>query len=233
LRGNYREEHLFGLRQAVELFDVYQTKIAECDRQIATRLGAFEKRATGARPLGKTKSRRKNQPHFDARTLLYEMAGVDLAAIHGLDASSVLTIVSETGTDMSPWSSAKAFAAWLALSPNNRITGGKTIRKGARVIRPNRAAQAFRLAARTLERAGCALGAFFRRIRSRHGRAVAIKATAHKLATIFYTMLKNRTEYRDPGADYYEQRYRENLLHALKKKADTLGFALVPAGEVH
>lgn len=234
LSGNYRQEHLFALKQAMELFSTYQAKIKECDGQIATYLATFDKRHDVTRQLvPKRKSRRKNQPHFDARTLLYEMTGIDLTAIDGLDSASLLTIVSETGTDMSPWNSAKSFASWLALSPNNRITGGKPIRKSGRLIRPNRAAQAFRIAAQTLERAQCALGAFFRRVRSRQGRQVAIKATAHKLATIFYAMLKNRTEYRDPGLDYYEQRYRDNLLKSLARKAATLGFTLTPAEEVH
>lgn len=229
LIGNYRDEHLFALRQALELFDTYQTKIAECDQQIASHLATFDKCSDPARKLPKkSRSRRKNQPHFDARTVLYDMVGLDLTAIDGLESSSVLTILSETGTDMSPWNSGKSFASWLALSPNNRITGGKPIRRSAPVIRPNRAAQAFRIAAQTLERAQCALGAFFRRIRAHHGRQVAIKATAHKLATIFYAMLKNRTEYRDPGVEYYEQRYRDNLVKSLAKKAATLGFTLTP-----
>jgi hypothetical protein len=161
------------------------------------------------------------------------LAGVDLSAIAGLETATVLTILSETGTDMSPWSSAKQWAAWLTLAPNNRITGGKPIRKKGLVIRPNRAAQAFRLAAQTLERAQCALGAFFRRIKSRHGRQAAIKATAHKLALVFYSMLKHQTEYRDSGVDYYEVRYRETLLKSLTRNAASLGFTLVPIQEVH
>lgn len=234
LTGNYRQEHLFALRQAVDLFQTYQAKIAECDNQIAAHLTTFEKRNDPDKPLSnKSVSRRKNQPYFDARGLLYEMVGIDLTAIDGLNASSVLTILSETGIDMSPWNSGKSFASWLALSPNNRLSGGKPIRKMGPTIRPNRAAQAFRIAAQTLERASCALGAFFRRVRSRHGRQVAIKATAHKLATIFYSMLKNGTAYRDPGVDYYEQRYRDNLLKSLTKKAISLGFTLTPIQEVH
>lgn len=231
LIGNYRQEHLFELEQAVGLFDFYQTKIAECDHQIAAHMASFERR-NDTPLLPRTKRRRKNQPHFDARSLLHQMVGVDLTAIDGLDASSVLTIISETGTDMSHWSNGKHFAAWLALAPNNRITGGKPIRKGGPVIRPNRAAQAFRIAAQTLERAQCALGAFFRRICSRHGRAVAIKATAHKLATIYYAILKNRTAFHDQGITYYEKRYHDSLVSALRKRAATLGFTLVPA-EVH
>ena len=188
LIGNYREEHLFTLKQAVELFDVYQAKIAECDRQIENYLSTLEKRNDPKKQLAnKSRSgRRKNQPHFDGRTLLYERVGIDLTALPGLDSSSLLTILSETGTDMSPWPSGKSFASWLALSPNRRITGGKQIRKSGPVVRPNRAAQAFRIAAQTLERAQCGLGAFFRRMRSRHGRQSAIKDTAHKLAMIFY-----------------------------------------------
>jgi transposase len=234
LSGNYRKEHLFALEQAVDLFKTYQTKIAGCDKQIEAHLATFDKREASQRqvPRGK-KSRRKNQPHFDARTLLYEMVGIDLTAIDGLSSSTVLTILSETGTDMSPWDSGKSFASWLALSPNNRVTGGKPIRRKGPVIRPNRAAQAFRLAAQTLERAQCAIGAFFRKIRSRHGRQIAIKATAHKLATIFYAMLKNRTEYYDRGVEYYEKRHRENLLKSLTRQAVALGFTLTPVQEVH
>ena len=234
LVGNYRHEHLFALRQAYELFETYQEKIEACDRERATLLAIFEKVGDASKlPKKPSPSRRKNQPHFDARTLLYQINGIDLTAIDGLDASTLLTILSETGTDMSPWSGAKHFSAWLALCSNNRITGGKPIRSKGLIIRPNRAAQAFRLAAQTLERSNSALGAFFRRIQSRLGRAGAIKATAHKLATIYYSMMKNKTEYRDPGANYYEQRYRDRLLNSLQKKAATLGYALSPLQEVH
>jgi len=235
LIGNYRHEHLFALRQAVELFDVYQRKIAECDQQIADALKALGT-TTAECPVQRPRSRgrrRKNQPHFDAWTLLYQMAGVDLTAIDGLEASSVLTILSETGTDMSPWKSSDHFANWLALTPNHRITGGKSIRKKGPRICPNRAAQAFRIAAQTLERARCGLGAFFRKMQMHWGRPYAIKATAHKLAVIFYSMLKHKTAYRRTGADSYEQRSRDTLVKSLRKKAANLGFALTPIQEVH
>jgi transposase len=233
LTGNYRPEHLFALEQAVALFDFHQKLIAECDVRVEAELRTFKKQNAAVTGKAGKRSRRKNQLHFDGRTLLHQLAGVDLSAIDGLESATVLTILSETGTDMSPWRSAKQWAAWLTLAPNNRITGGKPIRKKGVVVRPNRAAQAFRLAAQTLERGQCALGAFFRRIRSRHGRQAAIKATAHKLALIFYSMLKTQTEYRDPGVNYYEQRYRETLLKSLTRNAATLGFALVPIEEVH
>lgn len=234
LTGNYRAEHLFALKQAMDLFTTYQDKIKDCDAEIASALSAFDKTANAKSLAPKpAKRRRKNQPHFDGRTLLYEITGVDLTCVPALEVSTILTILSETGTDMSAWSSGKHFSAWLSLSPNNRITGGKRIYKKVPVIRPNRAAQAFRVAAQTLERAKCALGAFFRRVQSRLGRSGAIKATAHKLALIFYSMLTSKTEYHEAGADYYELRYRERLLNSLKKKASELGFNLTPIQEVH
>lgn len=234
LIGNYREEHLFELRQALELFEIYQAKIAECDRRIAETLARLTLPGHASVVRKKQRSRRKNQPHFDMRGLLAAFTGVDLVKIDGLSESSVLTLTSETGTDMSHWSSGKQFAAWLHLSPNTQVTGGKPILKKGKKIHPNRAAQAFRLAAQTLERSTkCALGAFFRRIQSRHGRQAAIKATARKLALIYYSMLKNKSEYQDLGASYYETRYRENLLNSMRKKALKLGFELTPLAVVH
>jgi transposase len=232
LVGNYRDEHLFALKQAVELFEEYGKQTAACDAKIGAALADIEKKADGATLPKKKSTPRKNQPRFDARTLIFEMTGVDLTAIDGLEASSVLTILSETGTDMTAWPSDAHFASWLALCPNKWVTGGKPLAKKPPLIHPNRAAQAFRLAAQTLERAQCATGAFFRRIKSRQGRAVAIKATAHKLATIFYTLLKTHTPYHDAGVDYFEERYRERLFNSLQKKAAALGFHLMPL-EVH
>lgn len=233
LIGNYREEHLFELKQALELYEIYQSKVAACDERIAQTLEHFAV-PEGNSSAKRKRSRRKNQPHFDMRELLVHVAGVDLVKIDGLSESSVLTLTSETGTDMSHWPSGKHFTAWLHLAPNTQVTGGKPIRKKGKKIHPNRAAQAFRLAAQTLERSTkCALGAFFRRIKSRHGRQAAIKATARKLALIYYSMLKNKTEYQDLGVTYYEARYRENLLNSMKKKALMLGFELTPLVAVH
>lgn len=242
LTGTYAEEHIFTLGQTVELFESYQEKIRVCDLEQQKVLGTFAKVAsdtsdsTGAAektPSPKKKKRRKNQLHFDAQTILHQISGVDLTLVPGLEANSLLTIVSEIGVDMSQWSSPKAFANWLAVAPNNRITGGKPIRKRNKIMSPNRAAQAFRLAAQTLERTSTALGAFFRRVQSRLGRQGAIKATAHKLARIVYAMLRDKTEYRDPGTDYYEQRYHKNLLNSLTTKALRFGYTLVPIPEVH
>lgn len=233
LSGNYRREHLFALRQAVESFDFENGLIAQCDSEIERELRQLDKKTMVQKAQRSSTKRRKNQLRFDGKTILHELAGTDLTAIDGLEASTVLTILSETGTDLSPWKSGKHWAAWLTLAPNNRITGGKPIRKKGPIIHPNRAAQAFRLAAQTLERANCALGAFFRRIRARYGRQSAIKATAHKLALIFYAMLRDKSRYVDPGVDYYEKRYRERRLNSLIRQAAGFGCIVVPASEVH
>lgn len=232
LVGNYREEHIFALRQAYTLVQHYQTKIMECDEMTEKALKEFDRKAApGKIPTTKKKNagkRRKNQPHFDGQALLAQTVGVDLVAIHGFNLSTALTIVSEIGTEVDDFDNEGKFKSWLRLSVNDRITGGKKIRGRKRKVHPNRATQALRLAAQSLARAQNWLGAFFRRIRARGGWAVAVKATAAKLAGIVYSMLKNKTEYMPPDVNYYEQRYRSSLVKSLEKKAQTLGFTLVP-----
>src|SRR5260370_36438814 len=156
------------------------------------------------------------------------MTGVDLTAVPGLESSTILIILPERGTDRSPWPSEDHFASWLAPPPNKPRTGGKVIKKALPTIQPNRASQAFRLAAQTLAKTQCSLGAFFRRIQSRLGWAGAIKATARKLAVIFYAMMKKKTPYREAGADHYEKRYQARLLKSLSAKALSLGYQLAP-----
>jgi transposase len=237
LLGNYREEHLFELRQAYDLFMTYQRQIAACDEKTEQALKHFERKALPVSALpakvGSSRKRRKNQPHFDGRAMLHEMVGVDLTAVDGLDVSTALTIVSEVGTDVDKFETSSDYVSWLRLAPNNRVTGGKRIRKRGPKIHPNRATQAYLLAGQSLARAKNWLGAFFRRIQSRHGFAVAVKATAAKLARIVYAMIKNRSEYNTQDTNYYEQRYRSNLVKSLEKRAQTLGFTLVPADPVH
>ncbi len=232
LMGNFREEHLFALQVAFDLLKTYQSRIAECDSRLQDVLEDFESTAPKF-SLPETKEptkrkRRKNQPHFDARALLAQMAGVDLIAVDGFEASTVLTLVSETGVDMSHWPTEGHFCSWLALCTNTRVTGGKPIRKKGPKLQPNRAAQAFRLAAQSTARSKTATGAFFRRMQYRGGWEHAVKATAHRLARIYYAMLKNKTPYAAPEVNYYEKRYRQNLLKSLEKNALALGFTLTP-----
>ena len=229
LQGHWREEHIFELTQALELYRVYQGKIAECDREIEAQLERFDDRGVGQPPAAKSgrKGSQGNAPRFDIRTQLYRMTGVDLTRIDGVDGYTALKVVSEIGTDMSKWPSAKHFASWLGLSPNNRVTGGKVISSRTKPS-ANRAAKALRLAANALHRSDSALGAFLRRKKAHLGAPKAITATAHKLALIVYSMLRYGQGYVDIGAEYYESQYHQRAVRAAKRRAAQLGYDLVP-----
>ena len=158
LQGHWRDEHIFELTQALELYRVYQRKIAECDREIEAQLERFEDRGDGEPPGGKSHrvKSQKNAPDFDVRSHLYRMTGVDLTRIDGVDAHTALKVVSEIGLDMTRWPTAGHFASWLGLSPNNRVTGGRVISSRTKPS-ANRAANALRLAANGLHRSDSAL----------------------------------------------------------------------------
>jgi transposase len=232
LQGNYKTEHLFVLKQGLAQYDFYHQQIQECDTEMEGRYAAWLPSDAGdpASPPPKPKrgKPRKNQAHFDLATSLYRMVGVDLTAVDGLDALSVQDIITEIGVNVNPWPTVKHFASWLSVSPYNDKSGGKVLRRGTKKTQ-NRASTAFRLAAQSLSRSDSALGAFYRRMRAKHGPAKANTATAHKLARIVYHMLKYREAYVDPGEDYYQQRYRERTIRNLKRKAAKLGMELVPA----
>ena len=231
LQGHWREEHIFELTQALELYRTYQDKIAQCDREIEKQLGRFEDRSNGEPPAGDAGKRSQgNAPRFDLRNHLHRMTGVDLTRIDGVDAFTALKVVGEIGTDMTRWPSAKHFASWLGLSPNNRITGGKVISSRTKA-NANRAAAALRLAANALHRSNSALGAFLRRKKAHLGAPKAITATAHKLARIIYSMLRYGQGYVDAGAQYYESQYRERALRAARQRAAQLGYQLVPVSD--
>ncbi len=200
LRGHWREEHIFELSQSVALYKVYRAKMEECDREIEAQLRRFEDRSDGGVPADRPGRRysRGNAPRFDVRTHLYRMTGVDLTAIDGVDSYTALKVVSEVGVDMNRWPTAKHFASWLGLSPNNRVSGGRVMSSRTKPS-ANRAATALRLSAYALHRSDSALGAFLRRKKAQLGAPKAITATAHKLARIIYSMLKYGQEYVDRG----------------------------------
>ena len=228
LQGHWREEHIFELTQALELYRAYQARIAECDREIEAQLEQFEDRSDGEPPAPNGKKRnQKNAPRFDVQGQLYRMTGVDLTRIDGVDGFTALKVISEIGTDMTKWPSAKHFASWLGLSPNNRITGGRVISSKTKAS-GNRAAAALRLAANALHRSDSALGAFLRWKKAHLGAPKAITATAHKLARLIYSMLRYGREYVDAGAEYYEHQYQQRALSAAKRRAAQLGYQLVP-----
>jgi len=229
LMGNYREEHLFSLKQAMELYDFYHLKRKECDLCIESHLDTFDKQfnAEDLSVIKKRKKKDKNALQFDARTRLYALCGVDLTEIDGLEEHSVLKILAETGVDMSKFKTAKHFTSWMGLSPNNKISGGKIL--SSKTIKTyNRAKQVFKVAAFALSNSKSALGAFYRRQRARLGAPKAINAAARKIAVIFYTMLKNKVPYISQSQQDYENQNKERLVKQLQLKAKRLGLELVP-----
>ena len=229
LVGNYRAEHLFALRQAVDLYETYQAKIADCNQAIIKQVEqqpdiSDEGPPTPEKPI---QARDRLRGGVDVRDLLFKKSGVDLFAIPGLAADTLLTLASEVGFDLTPWKTEKHFASWLNLCPGTRISGGKLLKNKTK-RHPNRATQAFRMAAASLHHSQTALGAFYRRIKSRAGGQYAVTATAHKIARIYYAMLTRGTNYVELGQQAYEQRYKKRRLDHLKVQAKSLGFQLVP-----
>ena len=227
LQGNWRAEHLFALKQALDAFDFCGTQLAECDAQIQAQLQALHVRED-APAQGKKRGRARNAPKFDLRTQLFQMCGVDLTRIDGIDVTTALAVVSEVGADLSKFPSDKHFASWLGLCPGTKITGGKVM-SGKTKRCANRAAQALRLAAAALRSSQSALGAYYRRLCARMDKPKAVTAAAHKLARLIYAMLTHGQEYTDRGQDYFEERYRQRVLHNLAQKAKAMGMQLVPS----
>jgi transposase len=232
LTGNYRDEHVFALKQAVALYDAYTQQILECDQELKRKFSALKPVHDDELPPLDTTDKRnthsKNAPAYDARSLLYQLLGVDLVAVDGLNEATAQIIISEIGTDMSRWQDDKHFCSWLSLAPHNDISGGKVLR--SRTLKThNRAGQAFRLAAQAVSRTDTAYGAFYRRMRAKHGPKKAIVATAHKIARAVYFMLRDHKPFHDTSAEEYNQREREREIVRLKKKAIKLGFTLAPA----
>jgi len=239
LTGHYQPDHLFVLQQNLEGFDVCQTQIARCDATIEGHLRTLTTPVPApAAPLPPSRSRRKtpknNDLPFDVRTPLFQLTGgVDLTQIDGIAGQTALKLISEIGTDMTRWPTAKHFTSWLTLAPNNKITGGRVISSRTRRS-ANRAAAALRMAAMSLGRTQTALGAFYRRLAARLDKPQAITATARKLAVLVYRALKGELVYRDPGADHYDAQQRSRALRRLRQRARVLGFELVNSttGEV-
>jgi len=242
LEGTWRSDLLFVLQQEVTMSDAYQQRIAECDQALERHLKGFAHKSTDTADEGPQpsttarhqlrsgpKRRRKagsHAPQFDLGRELHRISGVDLTRIDGIDVGVAQTVISEVGLDMVRWADEHHFVSWLGLCPDNRITGGKVLRRGTRHV-INRAATALRLAATTLLRSRSYLGAQYRRLRSKLGAPKAITAMAHKLAVLVYRMLRWGHEYVDKGMQYYEERSREQQLRQLRKRAATLGLQVV------
>jgi transposase len=227
LTGDWRPEHLFCLRQAVEAYDFYAAQIAACDLQLEAHMKTLECHEPAPLQTRRRKGRpRPYQPQFDQVGSLQRIAGVDLTRIDGIEAVTAQTVLSEVGWDLSRFPTEKHFCSWLGLCPDNRITGGKIVRTGTRKVK-NRAAAALRMAAQSLHRSQSALGAYYRRMRARLGAPKAITATANKLARIIYRMLTKGEQYVDQGAQSYEQKYRARAVENLKRQANRLGLQII------
>ncbi len=231
LEGHYREEHVFALQQALELYDVCQEKIAACDAQIARTLTALAPDEAPVPLPAAPRSARKprgNEPRFEIRDPLFRLTGgVDLSQIDGLGPYSALRLVSEIGLDLSRWPTFKHFASWLRLAPGTKISGGKRLDRRTPPGAP-RAATILRQAATTLRRTDTALGAFYRRMAARVGAGKAVVATARKLAGIVYDMLTTGRPYQPQTSEAYDLRNRERVRRALQRRAQALGYRLVP-----
>lgn len=232
LYGNWRKEHLFALKQALQMYEFYQRQLRECDKEIETCLRGFADQSGGVAlpPKPKQQKPRRHEPRFGARALLFRMAGVDLTVIEGISETTALVILSEIGTDLSRFPHEKNFVSWLGLCPQHRGSAGKIfsrrVRRGA-----NRAARALRMAAQGCHHAKNALGAFYRRIQARCGGAKAVVATARKIAERVYRLLRYGQEYVRQAEQAYEAAYRQRTLKGLARKAESLGYQLVAVTE--
>lgn len=226
LTGNWREEHLFVLAQAVAMYDDIAAHLSQCDAKLQQLLA---ERAEQAVDLGKApRQGSKSRLEFDARQALANWAGVDLTRIPGLGVTAVMRLLSEIGPDLCRFASVKHFCSWLGLCPGTKISGGKVLSSGTKRS-ANRARQALKMAAQSLWHSDSALGAFYRRLCARMDKPRANSATAHKLARMVYFMLTRGEAFVEQGQQRYEQQQRQRSLAALKRRAAALGFDLTPA----
>jgi hypothetical protein len=243
LEGTWRPELLFVLKQEVDMYDTYLLRLTECDRALQAHLQRFaakippmlcpasptpsqEPSTTPTRATKRNKKPQGHAPRFDLGHELHRITGVDLTRIDGIDVVIAQTLISEVGIDLRPWKDEGHFASWLGLSPHNRITGDRIIGRGTRQV-VSRAATALRMAASTLLKSQSYLGAQYRRFRTKLGAPKAITAMAHKLARLVYRLLRFGHEYIDRGANYYEERHRQQQIALLKKRAAKLGLQVV------
>jgi transposase len=230
LYGNWRQEHLFALGQALELYETYLAKLHACDDCIQRHLQTFADQSggQGLDQKPRRRSRPRHEPAFDVRAALFRCSGVDRTLIEGIDRTTALTVLGEIGRDMSKWPTVKHFVSWLGLCPQHQGSGGKIksrrTRRGA-----NPAARALRLAAQGCHHAKNALGAFYRRLQARCGGPKAVAATARKIAERVYRLLRYGAAYVRQEMAAAEEAYRARVVKGLARKARELGYQLAPA----
>lgn len=230
LEGDYYREHLFTLRQALETYRHYQKLILGCDNEIMKMLKDIDNDKESTNTEQEEVKQEESKP-FNLNNELTRVIGVDLTTIPGIGTNIAQTLFSEIGNNLSSFRTAKHFASWLGLCPDNRISGGRVLSAKTRKVK-NRAAYGLRMAALTAGRGYTAIGEYFRRMKFRFGAPKAITATAHKLARIIFAMLKTRKVYSDSVFQDNELRYQERSKTRLKKQALELGFQLIPINEI-
>jgi transposase len=232
LQGDYRPEHLFVLQQSLAGYRYYQERITELDREIQQLMKAVGSSEDLQKEIPKRTKRTKynrqvNDPAFDLRRELYRIAGVDLTDIPGVSTLTAQAILTEIGPDVSRFRNASAFASWLGLCPEKRISGGKVLSCKTRKVK-SRAALALRLGAHSLCRAKDYFGEFFRRMRAKLGAAQATTATAHKMARVIYHVLRTKTPYNETIFHECDDQARQRAEGRLRRQAASLGFQVIP-----
>jgi transposase len=242
LEGNWREDVLFELRQAVDCYQFAHQQMRECDQRLQTYLAALPARTIDASspsvPQAVTAKKRArkggkpkgNAPALDLKGELRRIAGVDLTTIDGIDVMTAQTILAEIGTDMSAFKTENHFASWLGLTPSKDKSGGKVVGPGRRKVQ-NRVAMSLRMAASTLLNSKSYLGGRYRHLcKQLPAKAAAVKAMARFLAVLVYRMLTKGEAWVDQGAARFEQKRAQSELASLTSRAAAKGFKLVPIG---
>src|SRR6266487_6972735 len=231
LEGNWREEHLFTLKESYEMYKIYRLRIAACDAEVEKHLqhyeakqneGVIDVKPVNAKKSTTKKKKDKNHPRFDVRRYLEKIHGVDVLNIYGLSETGGLELLAETGTDLSKWKNENHFVSWLNLCPNNKISGGKLISSTLLKKRPNPASLAFRQAANGVQKSNNSLGDYFRRMKAKGGNKYAIIATANKIARIYYKMVRYKQEFNPMELEAYQQKYKQAKIAYLERKLSQL-----------
>jgi transposase len=226
LQGNWRPEQIYLLKENFIGFKYFSERIAICDAEIENQLQNYQLDASTCETiepvLGSKKHANKNKPKFDTASYLKTILGVDVMAIYGISDIIGLEILSETGTDMTKWETAKHFVSWLNLCPNNKISGGKVISSMLMKKKPNTASQAFRNAANAVQRSDNWLGDYYRRMKAKGGNKYAMVATANKIATIYYKMVRFKQEFNPLDLREYQHKYKMAKISYLERKLNDL-----------
>ena len=232
LSGHWREDHLFSLEQSLKMHAAIEERIQAYQTEIQRRLAEMERadREGQQAPALKNKNKAKKirqRREEPMRQALYRMSGVDLTAIDGVGVGVVEIVLTEYGSDLSCFPTEKQFVSHMTLAPKKPVSGGKPLKKKKRGSASSRVASALRSAALSLRHSQTALGAYFRHIQHRLGADVAAFATARKVATLIYRLLRWGHAYVDEGAEAYEQRYQAARINRLVSTAADLGYQLV------